>query len=192
MNFNVFEVIYDGDLPVLLELLRNEPEQAKAIRVEDSMTPLILACENDQPEFVNALLASGADPNECMDDGESPLHIAAFEGSEKCAQHLIRAGADSNASTVDGKTPLMNAAQRGSREIVCALIEAHADPRAIDAAGRSALHWSAVGEHDDGAVVRILIDRGANQGQRNQNGDTAYDYAQEMTKPNLVAEFTRS
>ncbi|WP_054698135.1 ankyrin repeat domain-containing protein [Desulfosarcina cetonica] len=138
MKENIFETIYENDLSGLKELLESDPEQVGVIRLEDRMTPIILACEYGQPEIVRLLLEYGANADDCLDDGETPLHIAAFEGAEDCVKFLLKAGANPNVQTSEGKTPLMNASQSGSYNIVLALLSNNANPLATDQFGRSA------------------------------------------------------
>lgn len=139
--------------------------------------------------MVSILLSFGANPNEPIAEAETPLHIAAFEGSEECVRSLLNAGANPNAKTIEGKTPLMNAAQSGNNKILNFLLRKNADPKAIDHFGRTALHWCAVGKHDDSTIVHILTNYGTDQNLRTINGKTARDYAEKMNKSKLLEAF---
>ena len=184
----LFDRIDDEDLDGVREVLRDQPELATVS--EDDATPLFWACQLDYPRIALALLEAGADPDQHSGDGEVPLHVAAFEGSEECVRILLQRGANVNARTDEGKTSLMNAAQGGFARIVAILLEQGADVKAKDEVGRTALHWTMVGEHDDAAIPRILLSAGLEAEDKNDNGDTALDYARAMKKSALARELT--
>ncbi len=177
---SIFDAITDGNIELARRLLRHDVSLVTAIRNE--MTPMLWACQLNQPEIVHALIEFGANPNGSMDDGETALHIAAFEGCEACVQILLDNGADTEAITDEGKTPLMNAAHGGFPRIISYLLAAGSNPKRMDNAGRTALHWAMVGDHDDVAVLRLLLSAGVDPYARNANGDTALDYARALNR----------
>ena len=140
------EALREGDADAGRAYLRDDPGLAHP--AADDVPPIHRACDRAAPEVVKALLEFGADPNAATEDGETALHIAAFAGCDECVQPLLDAGANVEARTELGKTPLMNAAQAGPSTVKL-LLAAGADPKARRWHGNAALHWAAMGQHDD-------------------------------------------
>ncbi|MEI6558263.1 MAG: ankyrin repeat domain-containing protein [Rhodospirillaceae bacterium] len=180
------QAIHDGDIAAMKSVLADlavNPNDA-----DEGTTPLIWACQYGSEKFVQLLLEAGADPNLADEEGETPLHVAAFGGYEECVRLLLFHGACVDARTDIGKTPLMNGAQSGSTETVELFLAAGASVHDVDAAGRSALHWATLGQHDNGALVRLLLNAGADVRHRNSLGDAAFDYASGRNRPALEGE----
>ena len=70
------------------------------------MSPLCLACALGHSEVVRALLAAGADKEQCVSDGSWPLWIACERDHLKIARILLMDGAELDGRTVDGVTPV--------------------------------------------------------------------------------------
>jgi ankyrin repeat protein len=95
--------------------------------------PLLFAAQNGHMSCVEALLASGADPN-AVDEktGTFPLLMAAQEGYVPCVDVLLASGADPNAvNENNGTFPLLQATQNGHVSCVDALLVSEADPNAV-------------------------------------------------------------
>ena len=108
----------------------------------------------------------------------TPLMFAAREGGVDATRALARAGANLNAQASDGVTPLMIAIINAQYDVAAALIDAGADPNLADSTGMTALYaavdmhtlpWmqgrpdpKSASVHDEVAIVRMLLDRGAN------------------------------
>lgn len=130
-------------------------------------------------EVINALAAVGADVAATDDRSRTPLHVAASEGRDSSTiAALIALGTDVNARDLTGRTALHEAAGRGRAETIAALVEAGADVDSPDATGNTPLHaaWSSrrrssrVGE----AIVRKLLESGADPTAQNHRGEVAY------------------
>ncbi|KAK4282898.1 hypothetical protein QN277_014223 [Acacia crassicarpa] len=52
-------------------------------------TPLHIAADNGNPEFINCLLKAGADPNVIDEDGMKPIQVAALRGNRKAVEILF-------------------------------------------------------------------------------------------------------
>ena len=129
-------------------------------------------------EMFRLLAEAGADTECRRNDGCTGLVNAAAGGETDAARAWIEAGADVNATGRNRNTPLMLAAQ-GWLNIVDALLTAGADLTAADADGDTALHFAVVGyrwstEQDKSAIVRRLLEAGANVRTRNRKGHTAF------------------
>ena len=70
------------------------------------MSPLCLACALGHSEVVRALLAAGADKEQCSSEGAWPLWIACERDQLKIARILLMDGAELDGRTVEGLTPV--------------------------------------------------------------------------------------
>lgn len=103
--------------------------------------------------------------------GWTCLHYAAARGDTRVVEKMIENGADINSRTTRGETPLLLAAKHGALDTVGYLIRHGAGLKARDGLnGFTALHWAAKRYHP--AVVRRLLDAGAQVDARNQRGQT--------------------
>jgi uncharacterized protein len=121
-----FEAAALGDAPRLEQLLREDPEVARAWS-PDGFTALHYAAFFGSPEAVRTLVAVGADlearsANEEFAPEATPLHSAVAAGRMDNAEALLAAGADPNARQRGGFTPLMEAEQRGDLDLAELLI----------------------------------------------------------------------
>jgi len=92
-------------LPQLEELIKhNEIEEINSASYCTPL-PLILATQNEDVRYVNALLGAGADANRIDRSGKTALHCAASMGNIPIIWALLRAGANVNA-IYNGKTVL--------------------------------------------------------------------------------------
>jgi len=125
-DLDVFEASALGDTERLGELLREEPERARAWS-PDGFTALHYAAFFGTPEAIRALVAAGADLEaparnlEFAPEARS-LHSAVAAGRADNAEALLEAGADPNARQHGGFTPLMAAEQGGDFELAELLI----------------------------------------------------------------------
>lgn len=82
----------------------------------------------DDAEWVNDLLAQGADPNEPTPGGDTILSTAVRLGSVNCARALLHAGADVTKPGYEKQPPLALASLRRGPDMLRALMSAGADP----------------------------------------------------------------
>ena len=75
---------------------------------------------------IQAMLAHGADVNECDHDHRSPLHLAASEGHLAACRLLLETGANPNARDRSGATPLTHAILYGHDDVAELLHVKHA------------------------------------------------------------------
>ncbi|XP_068601711.1 ankyrin repeat and protein kinase domain-containing protein 1 [Brachionichthys hirsutus] len=109
-------------------------------RGSDGWTPLHLACQQNEPNVVDKLLESNADPNVCEDsDGWTPLHMACTSVSVSSVVHLLSHHADVNAMNAGKATALHLAAQHGFVPLVKTLVLNGADRTLLDSSGSTAL-----------------------------------------------------
>lgn len=125
---------------------------------------------------IEALLATGADPNVMTKDGETALTRAASEGDAGSVDALLIGGADADAIQAGHYSALMRAAHSGHREVVKALLDHGARPDLTNSSGETALMRGAVAG-GDATVVRLLLQAGAKADLRNNDGQSALIYA---------------
>lgn len=123
---------------------------------------------NDNASGVSGLLERGFDPNTKDEKGQPGLTIAMQESSLKAARALLaRPGTDVNALNTVGESALMMAALKGNIDGATLLLERGAQ---VNKSGWTPLHYAATGPEP--ALVRLLIDRGADLNAGSPNGTT--------------------
>lgn len=127
----------------LSEQIDHMLEQKPAVIDELSthgFTPLGIATHFGQENVVRQLLAQGADPNICSQNGYAvyPLHTALTGGYDNLAKMLIEAGADVNVVQQAHISPIHIAAQQGNIELIILLLENGADVRVKTEMGKLA------------------------------------------------------
>ena len=104
---------------------------------------LSAAASGGHKEFVELLIANGADVTAKNEYGSTPLHSAA---TKEIAELLIANGADINAKINDGSSPLLAAAIKGHTEVAGLLIDNGADVNArsesVLGKEKTALDWA--------------------------------------------------
>jgi ankyrin repeat protein len=136
-----------GDVEALKEFL--------AAGVDASaIGPLSAAASGGHKEFVELLIANGANVAAKNEYGSTPLHNAA---TKEIAQLLITNGADINAKINDGSSPLIAAAMKGHKEVAELLIAKGADVNArsesVLGEGKTALDWAVEQSHTEIAYL---------------------------------------
>lgn len=96
-------------------------------RIENGMSPLMLAAMQGDPAKVNALLIGGANVNLVNDDENNALWFACFSNQIQIARELIHYGCNINNQNVNGATCLIYAASTGKYDIASELIQVGAD-----------------------------------------------------------------
>ncbi len=120
-------------------MLKQKPEVLDEISTH-GFTPLGIATHFGQEKVIRTLLANGADPNICSQNGYSvyPLHTALTGGYDQISKMLIEAGAHVNVTQHARITPLHIAAQQGNIDMIIILLENGADITVKTEAGMSA------------------------------------------------------
>jgi ankyrin repeat protein len=149
----------------MMQLLLQRGADVNARGVYD-VTVLLRAVHD--PNKVQLLLRHGAG----VDDRAMVL-AAMAPGSRKTLEQLFHRGGNVNAA-VGGYTALMAAAYGGDLEAATWLVEHGADVKARTEAGCTALNGASVS--GNAAIVKLLLDRGANPNIRYQEPDTIGDF----------------
>lgn len=184
----LFAVKAGCDESVISELLSRE-EIGKA----EKSKALLEAAANENPKVVELLLDAGADIEATDDDKRTPLLIALLRGNQKIAELLLLRKANPCHQTPKGETALMRSAQRGYTSIVRQLL----DPEIgidIDAQDQgesetTALMFAAHRGHAE--IVQLLLEAGADDALKDDEGNTALMLAVEQDHPDVVVLLER-
>lgn len=158
-----------------------DPEEAVGSRY----SPLHVAADLGQVEFVELLLDAGADVNaRTRMAGWTPLHFACANAQEDTLKLLCEKGADPNARDAANRTPVHLAAWRGNIRHLRILIEHGADTASQDLEGNTPLHYAAA----EGKIllIRLLAQSSGALGVRNYSGRAPIDMAAASDRPSVV------
>ncbi len=168
----------EGQRPLLHEALRGDLGMGREADATDANA------ENIRREWIELLLANGADPNERDDKGNTPLQGAILVGNEELARLFIAHGTDVNARNQSNITALHYAANGGRAELASLLLAKGADVNASDNDGDTPLHSAVRRGHKP--VVEVLVAGGANVSVINSRGQTPLDEAQRRGHADIV------
>ncbi|MCL4691099.1 MAG: ankyrin repeat domain-containing protein [Candidatus Hydrogenedentes bacterium] len=208
-----FQTIANGDGPRLLELLRDNPDLAKA-RNEKGDSPILYAAYRGHHRLVELLVDAGAEMDvfeaavagngervralvaESPDlvkayshDGWTLLHLAAHFNRRDIAEYLLKHGADAGAtsrkdSLAPGNTPLHAACASGHYDMAVFLLGQGAKVNATQENGMTPLHIAAAG-HNVG-LVQLLLEQKANPKAKDNEGRTPLAIAEQYERNELV------
>ena len=117
---------------------------------------------------------------------ESPLMLAALKGLTSLCQELISKGADVNKP---GWAPLHYAATNGHLAVIALLIESNAYIDAESPNGTTPLMMAA--KYASSALVKQLLEEGADPALRNQLGLSAVDFANQAHRADVAKMIQR-
>lgn len=186
----------DGSTALLWAAYESHPEMVAALieagadpnsANEFGVTPLLQASRIGDAAVIGALLEAGADIEATSPNGETALMAAARTGRVDAVALLLEHGSDPNAvESFWEQTALMWAAVEGHGDVIDVLLAAGADPDRqarvseldqrstrtdFPSGGFTALMFAA--RNGDEAVVRRLLDGGADINLGNADGATA-------------------
>ena len=151
-------------------------------------TPLHASVHGGHIEVSQLLVTHGADIDSRCGDHHTPLHVASDRGHFKIGKWLLDHGADVSAKEWRGWTPLHFAASNRRLEACRILLERNAEVNSRAYYDRDTpLHKvSRSSSEGSAAVVRLLLDYGADVQLRNLNGKTAPELASGSHEQEIV------
>jgi len=108
-------------------------------RIDNGMSPLMLAALKGERSLVEELLALGADPNHVNDDDHHALWFACVHGDPELVSLLIARGANVDNQNVNGATCAIYTASTGKLDVLKRLVEAGASLDKETSGGYTAL-----------------------------------------------------
>jgi ankyrin repeat protein len=154
-------LIEAGNRKAALERIRagadvNEPQP-------DGTRPIHWAVHRVDYELLAALIAKKANLNIRNEFGATPIAIAAGLGDGRMVKMLLDAGAEVEGANPDGQTALMLAIKTGETAVVEMLIKAGANVNTVETFHKQTpLMWAAAAPRNGGAIVKLLLAKGAN------------------------------
>ena len=192
----LLDAIRADDLAAVRALLERDPGLA-AVRDEDGLPAVLLACYRQRPDVRDALLAARpalgvleaaavgrldelrtqlAEDSGALaartPEGFTALHLAAFFGGADAVRMLLEAGAsaDADADNPPRVRPLHSAVAARDHAAARALLEAGADPDPRQQGGFTPL--LAAAHADDPELTRLLLEHGADPALAADDGRT--------------------
>src|SRR5277367_1207174 len=128
----------------------------------DGTRPIHWAIYHVDYELLGALLAKKAKVNVTNDFGSTPIAEAAKLGDARMVKMLLDAGAEPEGANTDGQTALMLAIKSGELPVVDMLIQAGSNVNRIEEFRKQTpLMWAAAAPKSGGAMVKLLLSKGA-------------------------------
>ncbi len=161
-------------------------------------TSLRAATLGNDTETIRMLIDAGVDVNAADLPGITPLMMAAgWNSNTRAVQLLLAKGANAKAasrpvmglparngaSEFGSLTALIMAAPFGPPEMIGDLLAAGSDVNARDVRGMTPLMLAVATDHQDPAVIRMLIEHGADPSAKSKIGDSALDWAHRAALP---------
>jgi len=170
-RMDIFAAIWKGKLDSVRQLVSTDRSVINLKADPDGSFPIHAAAAKGNPEIVDLLLKSGANPNSRNSDGNSPAHVGHIGGKAmETIERLIKAGADVNAANNRKETPLHCAVAK-NQILAVELLKNRADPNAQDEQGLTPLHWAC--KVCKPLLVRELLKKGAKSTIEDRFGRTA-------------------
>jgi ankyrin repeat protein len=128
----------------------------------DGTRPIHWAIYHLDYELLSALIARKANVNVRNEFGVTPIAEAARLGDARLVKMLLDAGAEPEGVNADGQTALMLAIKTGDVPVVDMLIKAGANVNRIEEFhNQTPLMWAASAPRNAGALVKLLLSKGA-------------------------------
>jgi ankyrin repeat protein len=155
-------------------------------------TPLHFAARIGLLGVAQILLERNADVNSQSNHKSTPLLLASEFGHPDVVQLLLDHSADLYLRDADGDTPLHCAALRGQIEVSQLLLKLDVEVNPQNEEGSTPLHLASLGwEEGSAAIVRLLLDYGADVQVRDFSGKTASEVARGPEQEEIVRLLTQ-
>src|SRR5215813_4942084 len=128
----------------------------------DGTRPIHWAVYRVDYELLGALIAKKANVNVKNEFGSTPIAEAANLADTRMVKMLLDAGAEPEGANADGQTALMLAIKTGDVAVVDMLIKAGANVNTVEKFHKQTpLMWAAAAPRNAGAIVKLLLAKGA-------------------------------
>lgn len=193
----------DGETPLMMALYDGKADSVRRLlargaspvaKDKNGMTALMVAAYQGHKEAFKMLLdryPGGVSVNIRDNKGRTALRWAAKGGNLPIVEMLLARGGLCHIVDSEGETPLMSAARAGNVNMAQAMLKtgkARVTAQGFD--GRTALIWAMKGNrygNSQLAMVRLLVDNGAEVNAKAKNGETAFSLAMEKKKNDVVS-----
>jgi len=163
-------LIQHGNRKAALEKIRAGADVNEA--QPDGTRPIHWAVYRVDYDLLEALLTKKAKVNVTNEFGSTPLAEAAKLGDARMVKMLLDAGAEPESANPDGETALMLATKTGELPVVELLVKAGANLNTIEKFHhQTPLMWAATAPKNAGAMVKLLLSKGADVKVRAQYSD---------------------
>jgi uncharacterized protein len=133
----------------------------------DGTRPIHWAVYKVDYELLAALIAKKANVNVRNEFGSTPIAEAADLADARMVKMLLDAGAEPEGANPDGQTALMLAIKTGETGVVDMLIKAGANVNTVEKFhNQTPLMWAAAAQKNAGAMVKMLLAKGADVKRR--------------------------
>ena len=172
------------------------------IRAKDAFrnTTLTAAAYGNDLDTIRLVVDAGVDVNAAGVTGITPLLGASYNGNVAAVRLLLGKGAKANtiaqtpilfpadspksgAVALTDFTPLLAAAASAPADLIKALLDAGADINARDGRGMTPLMLAVATNNQNPAVIRLLLERGADVTVQSKAAETAADWARKLAGP---------
>ena len=158
-------LIETGDRKAALDQIRAGADVNEA--QPDGTRPIQWAVYKVDYELLAALIAKKANVNVRNEFGSTPIAEAAGLADARMVKMLLDAGAEPEGANPDGQTALMLAIKTGEVAVVDMLIKAGANVNTIEKFhNQTPLMWAAAAPKNAGAMVKLLLAKGADVKRR--------------------------
>ena len=153
-------LIEAGNRKAALERIRAGADVNEA--QPDGTRPIHWAVYRVDYELLEALIAKKANVNVRNEFGSTPIARSRRTGRRRMVKMLLDAGAEAEGANPDGQTALMLAIKTGECAVVEMLIKAGANVNTIEKFhNQTPLMWAAAAPRNAGAMVKLLLAKGA-------------------------------
>jgi ankyrin repeat protein len=198
----LFLAAMSDDSAAIVRLLVAKGADVKARDVFNN-TILNAAAAGNDTETIRFMIDAGVDVNAASKMGLTPLMLVAGQRNVPAVKLLLAKGANVNAVAaapfmydfpppksgpvvINAYTPLLMAAAFGPPELIQMLLDAGANVNASDARKLTPLMLAVASDHQDPAVIRLLLRRGADPTLKGAVGATAANWATRVGAPAAI------
>jgi ankyrin repeat protein len=198
----LFLAAMSDDSAAIVRLLVGKGADVKA-RDMFKNTMLNAAAAGNDTETIRLVIDAGVDVNAAATTGLTPLMLAAGQGNVRAVKLLLAKGANVNAVAatpfmydfpppksgpvvINAYTPLLMAAAFGPPELIQLLLDAGANVNASESRKLTPLMLAVASDHQDPAVIRLLLARGADPTPKSALGLTAANWATKVGAPAAI------